>query len=223
RLPSASGSVALSRLFTNAPQVMDFVNYTGLHSDRSYGSFPDGQPFDRQEFFYVTPRGTNDGRAAPLLIFINEWMAGNAGTLADPADGNFEDWFELYNPATNAVSLAGYYLTDSLTNAAGVVTNKLKFLITTNMAHIVPPQGHLLVWADNETGQNLSGGVPRLDMHVNFALSVGGEAIGLFAANGAQIDYVVFGQQTNDVSQGRFPDGDPARYFMPNSVSPRAA
>ncbi len=32
RLPASSGSVALSRLFTNAPQVMDFVNYAGLHS-----------------------------------------------------------------------------------------------------------------------------------------------------------------------------------------------
>ncbi len=55
RLPAASGSVALSRLYNNAPQVLDYVNYAGLHSDRSYGSFPDGQPFDRQEFFYVTP------------------------------------------------------------------------------------------------------------------------------------------------------------------------
>ncbi|HEY0548787.1 MAG TPA: lamin tail domain-containing protein, partial [Verrucomicrobiae bacterium] len=152
-----------------------------------------------------------------------EWMAGNASALVDPADGNFEDWFELYNPATNAVDLAGYYLTDSLTNAAGVVTNKLKYLITTNGPHVIPPQGHLLVWADNETGQNLSGGVPRPDLHVNFALSLGGEAIGLFAADGTQIDRVTFGQQTNDVSQGRFPDGGPGMYYMPNSVSPRAA
>ncbi len=91
------------------------------------------------------------------------------------------------------------------------------------MAHIIPPQGHLLVWADNETDQNLSAGVPRPDMHVNFALSLGGEAIGLFAADGTQIDRVTFNQQTNDVSQGRFPDGGPSIYFMPTSVSPRAA
>ncbi len=223
RLPAASGSLALSRIHSNAPQVMDYVNYAGLHADRSYGSFPDGQPFDRQEFFYVTPGGTNNGTSGPLVVFINEWMAGNASALADPADGNFEDWFELYNPATNAVDLAGYYLTDSLTNAAGVVTNKLKYLITTNGPHVIPPQGYLLVWADNETGQNVSGGVPRPDLHVNFALSLGGEAIGLFAADGTQIDRVTFGQQTNDVSEGRFPDGGPGIYSMPNSVSPRAA
>jgi hypothetical protein len=223
RLPAASGGVALSRLFTNAPQVMDYVNYAGLHSDRSYGSFPDGQPFDRQEFFYVTPGGTNNGSAAPLVVFINEWMAGNVAFLADPADSNFEDWFEIYNPGASTVDLAGYYLTDSLTNAAGVVTNKFKYLITTNGPHLIPPQGHLLVWADNETGQNMSAGVPRPDLHVNFALSLGGEAIGLFAADGAQIDRVTFGQQTNDVSQGRFPDGDPSIYFMPTTRSPRAA
>ncbi len=37
-------------------------------------------------------------------------------------------------PATNAVDLAGYYLTDAL-------TNKFKYLITTNGPHIIPPQG----------------------------------------------------------------------------------
>jgi hypothetical protein len=157
------------------------------------------------------------------VVFINEFMAQNSSTLADPADSNFEDWFELYNPATNAVDIAGYFLTDSLTNAAGVVSNKFQYLITTNGAHIIPPHVYLLVWADNETGQNLSGGVPRPDLHVNFALSQGGEAIGLFAADGTQIDRVVFGQQTNNVSRGRFPDGAPDFYFMPNSVSPRAA
>jgi hypothetical protein len=216
RLTAASGSVVLSRLYTNAPQVLDYVNYAGVHSDRSYGSFPDGQPFDRQEFVFLTPGGTNDGRSTPIVVFINEWMAQNGTALADPADGQFEDWFELYNPTTNAVNLAGFFLTD-------VLTNKFKFQITTNMAHIIPPQGYLLVWADNETGQNLAAGVPRPDMHVNFALSQAGEALGLFAADGTQIDAVTFGSQTNNISQGRFPDGAAGIYYMPISVSPRAS
>jgi hypothetical protein len=215
RLTAASGSVALSRLYTNAPQVLDYVNYAGLHSDRSYGSFPDGQPFDRQEFIYLTPGGPNDGRSASIVVYINEWMAQNGTALADPADGQFEDWFELYNPSTNAVDLAGFFLTD-------VLTNKFKFPITTNMAHIIPPLGYLLVWADNETGQNLASGVPRPDMHVNFALSQAGEALGLFAADGTQIDAITFGSQTNNISEGRFPDGAAGIYYMPISVSPRA-
>ena len=216
RLNAASGQVALSRLYTNAPQVLDYLHYAGLHADKSYGSFPDGQPFDRQEFYYVTPAGTNDGRSAPLVVFINEWMAQNSSVLADPADGQYEDWFELYNPSTNAIDLAGYYLTDVL-----AITNK--FLITTNMAHIIPPQGYLLVWADNEANQNTVSGVIRPDLHVNFALTAGGEAIGLFAADGTQVDAIIFGQQTNSVSQGRFPDGAASLYFMPESVSPRTA
>lgn len=93
------------------------------------------------------------------------------------------------------MDLAGYYLTD-------VLTNKTKFLITTNMAHLIPPGGHLLVWADNEEGQNLVLGVPRPDLHVNFALSAGGEALGIYAADGTQIDALIFGAQVADVSQG---------------------
>jgi hypothetical protein len=225
RLSPGAGSIALSRTNatltaalmnkTNYLAVLDYINYAGLHGDRSYGSFPDGQPYDRQEFFYVTPGGTNNGRSGPLVVFINEWMAGNANFLADPADNDYDDWFEIYNPGTNSVDIAGYYLTDTL-------TNKFKYLIPTNSTHVIPGHGHLLVWADNETGQNTSGGQPRPDLHVNFQLSLGGEAIGLFAADGTQIDAITFGQQTNDISQGRYPDGGPSIYFMTNPT-PRAA
>jgi hypothetical protein len=207
RLPAASGSIALSRLYTNAPQVLDYVNYAGLHSNRSFGSYPDGQPFDRQEFFHVTPGGTNDGRAAPLVVFINEWMASNVSTETDPADGDFDDWFELYNPGTNAVELAGYFLTDTL-------TNKFKYQITTNGPHTIAPLGFLLVWADNEPGQNLSDGVPRADLHVNFQLARSGESIGLFAADGTQIDAVTFTNALDDASSGRFPDGSASVYAV---------
>jgi hypothetical protein len=216
RLPAASGAIALSYLYTNSPRVLDYVNYAGLHSDHSYGSFPDGQPFERQEFFHVTPGGTNDGRSAPLLVFVNEWMASNVGALADPADNDFDDWFELYNPSTNTVDLTGYFLTDTL-------TNQFKFEITTNMAHTIAPRGYLLVWADNETGQNVSGGVPRPDLHVNFQLARTGEVIGIFAADGTQIDAIAFTNQTDDVSAGRFPDGTAGIYPMPGTASPRAA
>ncbi len=215
-LPPASGGLALSRLYGGVPQVIDYLNYAGVHAGRSFGSFPDGQSFERQEFFYVTPGGTNDGRFPPITVFINELMAQNSSIVADPADGHFEDWFELYNPGTNAVDLAGYFLTDAL-------TNKFKFEITTNMAHVIPPRGYLLVWADNETGQNTSLGVPRADLHVNFSLAAGGEQIGLFARDGTAIDQVTFFGQMNDVTLGRYPDGAAQFYFMPGTATPRAA
>jgi len=66
----------------------------------------------------VTPGGTNNPTSAPIVVFINEWMASNTRTLADLSSGTakYDDWFEIYNPGTNTVSLAGYYVTDNLTN-----------------------------------------------------------------------------------------------------------
>ena len=103
------------------------------------------------------------------------------------------------------MDLAGYYLTDTL-------TNKFQFQIPATGRYIVPPHGFLLVWADNEINQN---SVSRPDLHVNFKLDKTGEAIGLFAADGTAIDAITFGPQESDVSQGRFPDGLASVYRMP--------
>ena len=209
RLTGHTGSIALSRLYGGEPQVLDFMNYTaGL--DHSYGSFPDGQPFARHEMYYVTPGATNNGTLPPVLVSINEWMADNLGVLADPADGDYEDWFELYNPGSNSVSLAGYFLTDNL-------TNKFKYEIPEGYS--IPAFGHLLVWADNETGQNAP---DRPDLHVNFSLAKSGEAIGLFTPDGIQIDAVTFGAQFTDISMGRFPDGAETILLLTNAT-PRTA
>ena len=204
-LSNDSGSIALTRLYNGNPQVLDFVNYFSLPPNRAYGSVPDGQSFDRKELFYVTPGGTNNGDSAPITVSINEWMADNTHTLLDPADGQYEDWFELYNPTTNTVNLGGYYLTDNL-------NNKFQFQIPNNGRYLVPPKGHLLVWADNEAGQNATN---RADLHANFALSKGGEALGLFAADGTPIDALTFGAQTSDMSQSRVSDGSVFIYFTP--------
>ncbi|PYK96206.1 MAG: hypothetical protein DME19_20485 [Verrucomicrobia bacterium] len=211
RLNAGSGSVALSFLdLNNRPQVLDYVNYNGVHPDRSFGSFPDGQPFDRSEFYFVTPGATNNATSAPLNVFINEWMASNAGSLLDPADNHFDDWFELYNPGAAIADLAGCYLTDAL-------TNKFKFLIPSG--YTIPPGGHLLVWADSDAGQNSTNSP---DLHASFKLSAALGQIGLFAADGTAIDTVSYGAQTTDVSEGRYPDGGPNIYVMP-APTPRAA
>lgn len=203
-LAPGSGSLALSRSYNGQPQVLDYVDYSNLRPDRSFGSVPDGQSFDRQEFFFVTPGATNNAASAPITIYINEWMADNLHTLADPADSDFEDWIELYNPGNSDVDLGGYFLTDTL-------TNKFQFEIPNNGHYKVPAHGYLLVWADNETGQNNTN---RADLHVNFKLDKAGEAIGLFAADGTTVDAITFGLQATDVSEGRYPDGGTGIYFM---------
>jgi hypothetical protein len=127
-------------------------------------------------------------------LFINEWMAANTHTVADPADGDYADWFELYNPNEVAVDLFGYRLTDDLTNT-------VKFVVPAGWS--IPPGGHLLIWADEESYRNLTG----TNLHVNFKLSRDGEGIALYHPDGSLADVVEFGPQTNDVSQGRWPDG----------------
>jgi len=205
RLAPTNGSVALSRLLSGTNQLLDYLNYQGVSADSSYGDIPDGQPFYRQTMHYATPGAPNNGAAAPLVVWINEWMAQNTSFLADPADGQFDDWFELYNPGSTEVDLGGCFLTDNL-------TNKFQFKIPNNGHYTIPPGGYLLVWADGETTQNSSN---RAHLHVSFNLRAAGEAIGLFAADGTQIDAVTFGQQTANVSMGRAPDGSPNIIFMP--------
>ena len=210
RLAGDSGVLALSRTYLGQPQLVDYLNYANVTAGRSFGSFPDGQSFDRQEFFYVTPGGTNNGALAPLNVRINEWMASNTHTLANTKHNNaYDDWFELYNPGIGYEDLAGYYLTDNLAN---------QFQFRVPPGYVVPPHGFLLVWADNAPGLNSPNSA---DLHVNFQLAKSGEQIGLFAADGTQIDAVTFGAQTNDISQGRYPDGTGAVYFLA-TPTPRA-
>ena len=219
RLTNSFGQLALTRITNGGPQIVDYLNYTNLPSNWSYGDFPDGQPFYRQTMFQPTPGASNTNANPPLTVFINEWLADNLTTLADPADSQFEDWFEIYNPGTNTVDLGGYYLTDNL-------TNKFQFMVPTNGQYTIPPGGYLLVWADNESAQNATN---RADLHASFGLSKSGEAIGIFSANGTTIDAITFGAQTNDVSQGRFPDGAAGLFFMPtrtprtNNIIPNTA
>ncbi|MGC8744086.1 MAG: lamin tail domain-containing protein, partial [Verrucomicrobiia bacterium] len=94
------------------------------------------------------------------------------------------------------MDLSGYYLTDT-------PSNPTQFKIPNGC--VIPPKGFLLVWADNKpTTTNL---VAPAELHVNFALSRNGEAIGLYAPDGSVVDLVTFGPQTADVSEGRYPDG----------------
>ena len=98
------------------------------------------------------------------------------------------------------MDLAGCYLTHSL-------TNPVEFQIPPGYA--ISAHGFLLVWADKKTPTG-SG-----DLHANFKLTKSGTSIGLYWTNGSLVDYVAFGQQTSDISMGRYPDGGPAISILP--------
>jgi hypothetical protein len=204
RLNNSTGSVALVRMANGAPQITDYLTYSGLGLGLSYGDYPDGQPFTRTIMQSTTPSGTNISRGVNL--FINEWMASNTNTIYDPSDGAYSDWFEIYNAGEDPVDLGGYHLTDNLGNTT-------QFTVPANGHYVVPARGFLLVWADEDSNSQNTTNVA--DLHVNFRLGGGGESLGLYGPDGATLfDSVTFGPQTNDISQGRFADGSGNIIFM---------
>mgnify|MGYP003345615171 CR=1 FL=1 len=209
RVDPVAGTVLLTRgPATN--NIIDYLSYRTPVAGRSYGSFPDGAVSGRRLFPVMTPGAPNDPAYPPLDVRINEWMADNATTLVDPADGQYQDWFELWNPADELADLSGCTLTDNAANPG-------QFKVP--LGTVIPPHGFLLVWADGHPSQN---GVDVPDLHVNFSLAKGGEIIALYGPDGGVIDAVGFGPQTADISQGRYPDGAPDIRSFTNAT-PRAA
>jgi CotH protein/lamin tail-like protein len=127
---------------------------------------------------------------------INEIMASNSSTISDEY-GEFDDWIEIYNPASSIYDLSGCYLSDNFTSPT-----RWKFPASAKIA----PGEYLLVWCDNDPEQGA--------FHTNFNLSATGEGIGIFDSdiNGnLPIDRVEFGAQKTDISFGR--DGDASYVF----------
>jgi hypothetical protein len=194
RLSPTNGTVYLSRMQNGLLRVVDYLRYSDMVSGQSVGALPDGNQHGKQALFLPTPKASNSSQPATPMVVINEWMASNTLTLADPADGDFEDWFELYNTGSTPVDLSGFTLTDNFTNST-------KWTIPNGT--VIAPKGFVLVWADEETEQNGAGA----DLHVNFKLSRTGEEIGLYDTRGNPVNSVRFGVQTDDKSEGRLPDG----------------
>ena len=169
--------------------ILSYVKYPAVAANRSYGIFPNNDSAGYQVFNTPTPGATNSGSLAGALK-INEWMPSNTTTIADPADGDFEDWIEIYNASASTVFLTGCTLTDDPSKP-----NQWTFPVGTSIA----PGGFLLVWADDEGAQ--------AGLHASFKLSASGEQILLYDPSGTLLDNVTFGTLGNNVSQGRLPDG----------------
>ncbi|MEN6574809.1 MAG: lamin tail domain-containing protein [Phycisphaerales bacterium] len=139
---------------------------------------------------------------SPILLVINEVMASNSSTKADP-QGQYDDWIEVYNYGSVSVDAGGLYLTDDPEKPA-----KWQIPTTDPILTTIAPGGYLLIWADGDTE------APGL--HASFKLSAGGEELCLFDADGATpIDRMAFPELLTDISYGRSPDGgDDWRYFV---------
>ena len=161
--------------------------------------------------YYIEARGANAAQAARFAparaenetysyrvavttasdspVVLNEFMASNTGTIADP-QGEFDDWIELRNLTDSAVSLTGHYLSDEPGNP-----RKWQFPAGTT----IPANGYLLVWADEDT--TITNG-----LHASFKLSADADEIYLADTDSnfnQVLDTISFGTQTTDISYGR--------------------
>ena len=134
------------------------------------------------------PSGSSD-----VDVFINEFMTDNASALQD--NGTFPDWIELYNAGSETVDLAGFWMTDDLSD---IFNWQIPDGVTVGAGQYV------VIFADDDTEQG--------EYHASFQLDqLGGEDIGLFGLNvddNPLIDSVSdFGLLAEDESLARQPDG----------------
>ncbi|HMO86485.1 MAG TPA: lamin tail domain-containing protein, partial [Lacipirellulaceae bacterium] len=122
---------------------------------------------------------------------ITEFLASNDDGLQD-VDGDSSDWIEIYNAGPTAVDMGGLHLTDNANNKT-----KWKF----PAGSMIEAGGYRVIFASNKNGIRGNG-----ELHTNFALSAGGEYLGLIAADGVTVidQYAPqFPPQFEDVSYGR--------------------
>lgn len=124
-------------------------------------------------------------------VVVNEFAASNneESGIAD-ADGEYDDWIELYNNSSEQVDLGNFYLSDSPDDPM-----KWSFPIGT----VIEPFGYLIVWADKDEDQ------PGL--HTNFKLSADGESLVFSHEDGTVVDSFSFGLQLPNVPSARKPNG----------------
>lgn len=127
-----------------------------------------------------------DAGPPPHPLRLNEAMADNEGAWLD-AEGEADDWFELYNAGPEPLLLAGFRVGDKR-----------------NDGHLLPaielaPGATQLFWADDTPAQGQD--------HLPFKLSAGGETLYLWSPDGTLIDTMVLPPSAPNDSFQRMPDG----------------
>ncbi len=134
-------------------------------------------------------------------LFINEFMSSNVLGYKN-AEGEYEDWIEIYNSGDTPVDLAGYYLTDNKDKS-----NLWRIPAGQPQKTIIPAKGLLFLIADERTGRGAN--------HLDFKLDDKSEAIFLIDKDGLTvIDSVIYKNQFRDISYGRYPDGNADWFYM---------
>jgi spore coat protein CotH len=215
-VPAANARLLLFSSAVSNTEPVDALTVTALPAGQSqmrvglFGSTWEvtAQPTPSAVNRLVTPEAPVSTGTGKLLV--NEIMADNDSAFQDPDEpGAYEDWFEVYNPGTEAIDMSGMYITDN-------PNNPTKWQVGQGV--VIPAGGFLVFMADNEPAQG-----PR---HTSWALSADGESVSIYDTDGVTlIDAVTFGPQTTDVSYGRSPDGGASLTGLsaPTPGSPNAA
>jgi len=146
-----------------------------------------------------------DPNAVLNSVRINEISAANVNGLRDE-DNEVQDWVELYNTSTNAVSLAGWSLSDDDNDPA-----KWTFPPVS-----IAGRGYLIVFCSGKDRRPVT---PGARLHANFSLNPDGEFIGLYNAEVPRqliSTFDPYPNQRTDYSWG-FDPQDQLRYFQTQS------
>jgi hypothetical protein len=130
---------------------------------------------------------------------INEFMADNEGTIAD-GFGEYDDWVELFNNGPDSIFLGDKFISDD-------PQEPLKWKLP---YWWIQSGEYLLFWADDDEED-------QGEDHLGFKLSKEGEFIGVYdviAGETTLLDGLNFGEQQEDISLGRYPDGTGEFQFM---------
>jgi hypothetical protein len=144
------------------------------------------------------------GNQASAQLYINEFMASNIDALPGP-QGDYPDWIEIYNAGTEDVMLGGFFFCDTLdVSQAYQISNSYPDSVT------VEAGGFIVFYANSDEDISV--------LNLNFKLSAGSEQIGFWNADEILLDGITYGEQAEDVSYGRYPDG--GNWFFMTDYSP---
>ena len=170
RIPDGSGPFTLT-LATPAGQDTNYVDYVP----------------NTAATFVPSPSVSNE-----FTLKINEWMATNSA-------GADKDWFEIYNPDTNIVSVSGLVFVDKISNLNDGTRSRP---VPANA--YIPPLGWVRFYASDNRG------IDANHDEVGFSISSSsGDEIFMFANDKSTlIDHVISTLiQKRDKTEGRVPDG----------------
>lgn len=162
------------------PDISNVVQYYVYAENDSSGRFSP----ERAAYEYYTIESQINTKD----LVINELMAVNTFSVTD-SQGEYDDWIELYNNTSYKVSTKDLYLSNDS-------SEKLKWSLP---EVVINPGSYYIVWADEDINQT--------GAHANFKLDKEADSLWLSYADGSIIDSVIFDNQYEATSFGRYPNG----------------